>query len=774
MKKNKLSFKYIKIAKYLSICITFSIIWLLVYQIVKERTFNNQFKNRNSIFRVLSYTPSQDFINTLSPTDIGEHLINKIPEIKATTRINWINKSDIYFEKRIIATEEYLCAVDTSFASIFSLKTIQGDFNQLNEPNTIAVTESIARKIPGVKSLIGERLILNNEEEESFRIVAIIEDLPESSTIRPRYLVKNLRNDITPKENEDVYSGSVDPKLKSSVYILLEQQIDFNELLLKANRVIKELKKKDYEIRLQNIKDVHFHRSRFPDNTPTENNYKEKYKLLSIAIILILLVGITNHIILSLSSLSSKLKAIGIKQSYGASLIYIRRELLLDSIKEIIYLMPVSILIVYLLFPKWEVLFDFELSISSYYLTYTSVGVAILIIVYILISTLSILYLIRKRNPIKYLQGEIVKGFNNSLVEVLALIQIISFVILSGFIIVIQRQIEYSSRIQTNIYGEDLYVLRSKNQDLSKLFPKLKHELLNTPFVTGVSSCASGIPTITGAIFSVKHFADNTLDIPVHIMIAHNDFLQTLNIKLIDGRYFSHSSNENSGNCIINQSLVKSCGLENPTDEFILNKKIIGVVQDFNIYPIDQKIPPLVIIPSNNIISNIYFRTSKDTKIPKLLELVLEVSQSSDFELLDFKTYNDFYYKSESSLGALISHIALVNLIICVIGLLGLSMFISDKQKFELAIRRVYGSTIRDAYKRNLLKVLLRIAIANILAFPITMLVAKIWLQNFEYFEPLKPTVFFMPFIITALITVASNLILVFQHSRTNPVDLLG
>ena len=70
--------------------------------------------------------------------------------------------------------------VDSTFFDVFTLPAINGDTHTaLNEPNTVVITESTAKKYFGSTDVIGKTVETN--DKVVYKITAVIKDIPENS-----------------------------------------------------------------------------------------------------------------------------------------------------------------------------------------------------------------------------------------------------------------------------------------------------------------------------------------------------------------------------------------------------------------------------------------------------------------------------------------------------------------------------------------------------------------------------------------------------------------
>jgi putative ABC transport system permease protein len=116
---------------------------------------------------------------------------------------------------------------------------------------------------------------------------------------------------------------------------------------------------------------------------------------------------------------------------------------------------------------------------------------------------------------------------------------------------------------------------------------------------------------------------------------------------------------------------------------------------------------------------------------------------------------------------------AFLSILVACLGLFGLSAFISQQRAGEVAIRKVFGSSIRAVITLLLRKYTTWIVLAFLLASPIAYYIMSGWLQNFAYKVTVGPLVFVAALILSLLmayITISANTL---KTARTNPAETL-
>ncbi|MEL6925738.1 MAG: FtsX-like permease family protein, partial [Bacteroidota bacterium] len=191
---------------------------------------------------------------------------------------------------------------------------------------------------------------------------------------------------------------------------------------------------------------------------------------------------------------------------------------------------------------------------------------------------------------------------------------------------------------------------------------------------------------------------------------------------------------------VINETAAALMGLNEPAGKTISfgTEPIIieGVVKDFHSNSIHQAIRPLVIfhIPEDaEELAIRYQPGAVEDAIDHLKASYLQFApnSTSQFEFLD-KEYEELY-ESELLIGTLAGFFAFIAMLISCLGLLGLIGFIAKQKTKEIGVRKVLGASVFSIVvllSRDLLRL---VAVAFLIAVPITWYFMRDWLGNFAY-----------------------------------------
>jgi putative ABC transport system permease protein len=130
-------------------------------------------------------------------------------------------------------------------------------------------------------------------------------------------------------------------------------------------------------------------------------------------------------------------------------------------------------------------------------------------------------------------------------------------------------------------------------------------------------------------------------------------------------------------------------------------------------------------------------------------------------------------YKTEILQARLLSVFTLLSVFICSMGLLGLSLLISQQRTKEIGIRKVNGARVSEILamlNRDFVK---WVAIAFVIATPIAYFAMNKWLENFAYKTSLSWWIFALAGLLAlgiALLTVSFQS---YKAATKNPIESL-
>ena len=261
----------------------------------------------------------------------------------------------------------------------------------------------------------------------------------------------------------------------------------------------------------------------------------------------------------------------------------------------------------------------------------------------------------------------------------------------------------------------------------------------------------------------------------VNLMVGY-DLIETLGLKMVDGRAFSKDfTSENQ--VIFNEAAIQAMGLKDPVGKSVRiwgeGQHIVGVVKNFHFESLYEKVKPcfLFLIPMDYM-PNIMVKIQAETEMATLARLEEFFERHNPGLSFDYKFLDHDYqlrYKSEQNIATISGYFAGIAILISCLGLFGLASFTAERRVKEIGIRKILGCTnlsIIYLLSNEFTKIVIT---SIILALPLSYLVAKKWLENFEYRIELTWWFFAVAGILVLLIAWGTVGIQIFKTANVNP-----
>jgi ABC-type antimicrobial peptide transport system permease subunit len=270
----------------------------------------------------------------------------------------------------------------------------------------------------------------------------------------------------------------------------------------------------------------------------------------------------------------------------------------------------------------------------------------------------------------------------------------------------------------------------------------IKKDLLQIPNIKSIS-VAFDLPESTpfGRIILYPPGSVGTkkqLNLP--ISGADEDYAKTFGIKLKAGSFFDPGG----GGLVLNETAIKQLGLtnENAVGQQIATPvgpaTISGVIGDYNFSSMQDKIGPVGFGHIKYGKSYRYMAVKLNTKdITKTLNEIkahwrtMSPNAPFDYTFMDDKF--EAIYRSELQLKTAADVATVLNLIIVLLGILGVVAFTLNKRMKEIAVRKVLGANAGSIILLFLKEYAWLIVIANVIAWPLAYVSTEHFLQNFAY-----------------------------------------
>ncbi|MES1224802.1 MAG: FtsX-like permease family protein, partial [Bacteroidota bacterium] len=259
------------------------------------------------------------------------------------------------------------------------------------------------------------------------------------------------------------------------------------------------------------------------------------------------------------------------------------------------------------------------------------------------------------------------------------------------------------------------------------------------------------------------------------------DFVKSVHVQMVKGRYFSKDYGTDSVGYIINQAALRKIGYKDPIGKRLTfwGKKgtIIGVVKDFHFQSLRVPIEPLIMRLEENVQWGTLLIKIEAAKTKQVLAGLEKLSKEMNPKFPFTYQFSDEQfnkiYKSESVIDKLSTYFAVLAIFISCLGLLGLAMFTAEQRTKEIGIRKVLGASVSGVFALLSKEFLQLVFIAFIIAAPLAWWAVSKWLQDYTYRTDISWWVFAIAGIAALFIALLTVSFQAIKAAVANPVKSL-
>jgi putative ABC transport system permease protein len=763
----------------LSLSIALAVTFIITLYVVNEYSYDRCHANFKRIFRVLNYYVDYKKSYTGTPYVLASALKAEYPQVEKSISVISASGLRIKVEDKDFTVSDAVLTNSDVF-DIFTLPIVkrveQGDL--LEDKNSIVISQELAGKIFLGQDPIGKGISVSlSDGDRLFLVKGVFRDIPLNSTFKAQCIFSSKLIIEGLNKSYSVTNADKNWTINSVVtWVLLSKNSNAKELEKQFQTFeLKNLgQNSHYHYLLQNLAKVYLG-SENVGNTRIKGNTKNIRLFITIAL-LIILVASTNYVILSTSVSSERMKEIGLRKTFGANNLSIEYQLYTESIIMAIAVMPISILIMWSALPTASKLFGTPIQIiPSNILVYIFISLALTLFIGMLsgIYTSTILFRLEITNILK---NSIQIGKKKTLLRSsLIVFQIIIFCSFVSSVLIIRSQYQYAIKRDPGHYNSNVIIL-NLGRNFSG-YSALLNDLKASTNVIMAAGCAECLPMQNSATGMFQHFQDKEVRVQVEAMFVDFNFLETLGIKLVEGRSFSKEfGSDLTQSVILNETAVQKLGIVNPVGQKFAGMTIIGVVKDFNYHSIHTEIPPAYIQLNDEYIWQLVVHYSPGSlkNVRQMLEL--EWKKFGAGKPISYETIEDLItniYLSENKLSILVAIYAIIAILIAASGLFGLTLFIARNRTKEIGIKKVFGCSEKSIIYSFLLENFVLVLIAASISIPITLYFMTNWLKNFAYKININWWAFVIPFLIALIIVQLTVFLYSYKVTRINPINTL-
>ena len=303
-------------------------------------------------------------------------LAQNFPEVQTYTRIGYFGPRTFLYKDNEYRTGS-IYAVDSTFFDVFTLTFLEGNpETALNNPNTLVLTETAAKKVFGNQNPIGQTL--RTDSGKDFLVTGLIKDFPKNSHFSCQILESMSSHNVNHNWLDIWYS----------TYIVLKKGTDEVAFQKKLEKIVHDnvgpeveallgvpidefLKKgSKYEFCLQPLSSIYLYSQReygIDPNTEWGNVKTSDITytyIFSAVALFILLIAIINFMNLATARSERRAKEVGIRKTLGSSKTKLITQFIIEALMMSLLSVLISLALLEIILPLFNNLIGRELKLD--------------------------------------------------------------------------------------------------------------------------------------------------------------------------------------------------------------------------------------------------------------------------------------------------------------------------------------------------------------------------------------------------------------------------
>ena len=742
-------------------------------------------------------------------------LKDNLPEVAAMTRF-WPRPKTVTIGNRAFAQD--IAEVDTDFFQVIRFPLAAGNAaSVLSQPDSIVLSQSLARKYFGNGDPMGRTLVVNKQncpfvsiasissiscpnDAVTLRVTGVMADLPHNTHMRAEAVMphKSPADSITDFFKEHWFGangyayvrlapGSDPAAVARKIPALLDRNVNVLEDLgmpLKASRTI--------QAHLVPFRDVHMDGGAQVENVVPPGNPVMLYGLGVIGA-LILLVACFNFTNLATARALLRAREIALRKCAGARRGQIIFQFLGESLLTALLALVLALSLTEMLLPAYDSFLGRPIALH-----YASDWplLALMLSIAIAAGLASGFYpalILSRFRPAPVLRANEAGHTGSSLLR--SALVVLQFTVAIGLAIVtlvVSAQLDFMRQQGLGFRRDNILVISTYRRMTESARESFVAELRRHPGILEVAQSAD-IPFSGSDYFAQMRLPGHPEYLTMLKQLVTPEYFRLYNIRLLKGRLLSDARGEdriknplppgNDGrNILINQTAAAHFGLDpaeavGKTVMFGPSRvTIVGVMADTRMDGARSAPRAIVYLYDRADSDHISVRIAPG----HILEALDFVDQSwhrfSPNVAIDRKFLDDDFqklYQDEERQGRMFGIFVGIAIFIACLGLFGLAAFTASRRTREIGIRKVFGARTRDLVFLLLWQFSVPVLIANAIAWPVAWYYLHGWLQGFAYRIALSPLYFAAAGLAALLIAWATILAHAVRVARANPIHAL-
>jgi putative ABC transport system permease protein len=692
---------------------------------------------------------------------------------------------NVQFDEKTFIENDFAFA-DSNVFEMMDVQLLHGNETKaLQELSAIVLSESLAEKYFGSAEAAMEKTL--TIMGESFVVHGIMEDYPRTSSVYFDALMPYKTIEARFEWLQQWNSNSID------TYVQLAPGAGREELESKLPAFVEKYISEHWsslsmEMYLQPMEDIHLHSRhiKFQIYNHQQGDIQQ-VRIFSVIALLILLIACINYINLATSMALKRSREVGVRKVAGAD----RKKLILQFLGESYTLTLLSALValagIQLFLPMISNILGMPLAMDFSNPVFAG-GLAATVVVVGLFSGLYPAFYISGFRPTVIFSGfksSGGRGTSAGLRKALVVTQFAVSVVIIIATIIAFSQVRFFQTTDKGYNDEAVYAipLHFEDERMRDNIQLLKETLKTRAGIRSIAA-SSGFNGVAGNQSSITTADSAEQEIMARFGYVDEHYFPLMDIQVTRGRNFSPNYPTDTMQAVIlNEIAVKKFGWDQPLGKRFEHPErdsawveVIGVIEDYNYYSLTTPIEPAVFLFNPN-----HFQYVITKMEPNGLTNTVDQVKEGWQALFPGQPFDGFFirdrykeiYAGEINTMKIFGIFSLLCIFISCLGLFGLISFVVIQKTREIAIRKVFGSNIKQITLKISREFLVLILAASVIGVPVAYYFMDRWLDNFAYQISLQWHHFFAGIALALIIAFLTMVNKVVSAARNNPAESL-
>ncbi|MCR4914835.1 MAG: FtsX-like permease family protein [Prevotella sp.] len=767
----------------LGLSLAFASFFVIMTQVNYDLGYNKSFAEHEKLFRLtMELGHGMEDYGTTLPRPLVEQLAAASPHVTSYgIKQGWTNNDQFMVNRQVYSLTLVYGIHD--FVSVFKPTVVDGDLKGLNQLSNIVLPRSEAIRIFGTANAAGKTMKYYWEDNKFYNVCAVIEDYPENNLLHGACF-------IGVNSNEGNYRN-----WNYDAYIRVDDVANLPMVLKAMRQTALELFKEDFnltdpkeadtlQVILTPVADTHFSKNLNKNFTNSNSVNRSSVYLLICFSLLIIVIAAVNFMNFSLAETPMRIRSINTQKVLGATTASLRGSLLAEAVIISLMAFVLAMVLVYMAHDLGlQQLVQGSILLQDHLWL---VGLTLMISIVVgLLAGAYPSYYVTSFPPALVLKGSFGLSPKGRVLRtaLICLQFVVSFMLVIGVgIMYLQSYFIYHTDYG---FDKDEVMVVPTAPDTRNHADAIDADLRKIPGIEGASLAQNVLGSSDryqtwGRGSGNKHMTFTCIFVDWR-------FLDVMGIDIVEGRNFRETDGDVY---IFNESAKKKypwLAVDKPINDE-QDMAVVGFCEDikYSTLRVDDSEQPIAFMvpgPKGYYWNDGFWRNVLMVRVAKgvdkreakqqVLETVLKYEHDNELTVNDLHYMNDKLeesYQQERLFTKQILLFSLLAILISIIGVFGMTMFESEYRRKEIGIRKVFGSSTKEIlvmFNRRYLYILLG---CFVVAAPIGYMVGVHWLEGFAIRTAVSPWLFFVSFLLIALITMLTVTYQSWKNANENPV----